>query len=848
MSYFERYEQWRDKMYGGPKYTPDAYLGAALNDTEKRMVEETLPEGYQANLRSLGSVFVPEENRYVQKLELNLSPEEQGTWKRSNMVIGDHMGQLHFSDPLVEAYAQVAYNRANMQLASWRQGPVLPEVEDIWSKYPGVDPLGKHCDKDMEFASRLETIKLAAQYADPQRKAALDRAFEMIQEPNGNLEVAVRESEYVFKSVRETKRAAKLCPNEQVSQLLEQGAQKHMEESECVKKLDDFYTALEHMAGLRQESPSAEVLRSAQQFHLDTELVAKPGTLNMPKNVAIDMPNLENIALQSSFSHPANWGKTPARLAELLQDPVKVSGCVDKYAQTVGKRTVDHIFGSSSQKIAAANNMDRAGLIVIDGKTVAERMREEYGQGLGKPPYDQWFAKESREKTAQYLSGALMAGRRVEIYPPKADGTLAEDPVRLTAKGYAPAPEKPTLLNAWERFWNQFGFYKDKAAQAKADQESMEAKKRVHTNYATARLQQSMDRDNLTDMFFKDYLQEKGFESVDEFGRSLAPNSTGGRLSYDRSAFQSICVGIMASQDVPLEDIMDPTKMRQEKQLVGRMLMERLAYNPQNGREGIVTQVYDRTINTRTGDGEWLGKMAFAGQQGLMRQINKMMHGVDLNNELQVQRVLPALNLASGALFDIRQEVERGTDFKQNTWVTETFQSYADQVGANAPVEQRLAIAKAYNDKATLVANAGLGIARDHYARQQIDREGHTRRTMGDALGHIVTGEVVKKTMLNNQGRCFTERVPDDHIYSAVRGGIAMLLPGDQPLGQLAEAALNDPKVRKNLGAMAKDGKLGPAMDVKIVRVPEGFDALSVTPADKLLKTAAKTAPKMTMR
>lgn len=140
MSYFERYEQWRDKMYGGPKYTPDAYLGAALNDTEKRMVEETLPEGYQANLRSLGSVFVPEENRYVQKLELNLSPEEQGTWKRSNMVIGDHMGQLHFSDPLVEAYAQVAYNRANMQLASWRQGPVLPEVEDIWSKYPGVDP------------------------------------------------------------------------------------------------------------------------------------------------------------------------------------------------------------------------------------------------------------------------------------------------------------------------------------------------------------------------------------------------------------------------------------------------------------------------------------------------------------------------------------------------------------------------------------------------------------------------------------------------------------------------------------------------------------------------------------
>lgn len=119
---------------------------------------------------------------------------------------------------------------------------------------------------------------------------------------------------------------------------------------------------------------------------------------------------------------------------------------------------------------------------------------------------------------------------------------------------------------------------------------------------------------------------------------------------------------------------------------------------------------------------------------------------------------------------------------------------------------------------------------------------------MGDALGHIVTGEVVKKTMLNNQGRCFTERVPDDHIYSAVRGGIAMLLPGDQPLGQLAEAALNDPKVRKNLGAMAKDGKLGPAMDVKIVRVPEGFDALSVTPADKLLKTAAKTAPKMTMR
>lgn len=854
MSFFEKYEEWRNKSYGEEKgYTPDVYLGAALNSLEKKMVDELLPDGYQAHLRETAPVFVPEKNQYVRNYELAPDPAQlQGNWQR-RFIPGGMTEQLTFGDPLANAYAQVAYQRANMQLAGWREGPVYPEVEGIWDRYPGVDPAGKYCEKDMDFARRLATLKTASEALDPQHKAALHEAFEMLQEPHGALEDVLGQTKQVFNTVRETQRAAKLCPNKQVSELMEAGANQRMNGAACVQRLDNFYTALEHMAGLRQGPPTQQVLRSAQEFRLNQNMVATPPTLGTPKSVKVEFPNMENIIQQSRFVHPANWGKKPNSLNQDLNDPIKASNYVEKYAGGIGKRALDGIFGNSAQQLPGVPGFDRAGLIVVDGMTVAERMKKEYGKGNGLPPYEQWFAANSQKKSAQYVSAALMAGKRVEVYKPMADGTLSQAPISVTAKGYAPTPEKPTLLNAWEKFWNKFGFYKQKAAQAKADQQSMDAQKRVHEGYANARHTQGSDKDFVENMFFSDYLHEKGFANVTAFGNSLANGSAGKRLSYGRTALQSFCIGIMASQDVPIEDIMDPSKLRQEKQQVGRMLMERLACNPELGTEGIkdtmpkfnpekMDMSGQEAFNTRTGDAEWLGKMGFVGQQGLMRQINRIMHGVDMTNDSRMQQVAPALQFASEALFDIHQDIWAGT---RNGRTTDTYQSYTNQVGANAAVENRRELADAFNSRVKLVAAAGKALADGYEARSQIDRPNHTVNSMRDTLKAYVMGQATKDVMTAAAGRCFTDRIPDEHTYGAIFGGATLMCQPGGMLDQLGTKAFNDPKVRADLGAAARDGKLAKAMDIKLVPTADGKPKLSVAPAKNIVKSVPKAAPQM---
>lgn len=585
-------------------------------------------------------------------------------------------GTVVMNDPVLQLYVDNAYFTAENDLAPRKALPLSPTTAE---RYPGTDPMGKFCDVDMDFAHRLRHLEHASQLCTGENKKQVEDFLSMLKEGKAGEELRnLRQNVAVDCSrIRLTEHAARLCPDPDASKALEKGAQEIARTSQDIQEFNAYLTLMEQVAGLKQGPMDAAAMQDYNDLtrvHLGRVAVRKDPTdmsspvvrvdqytpdrltanlpvgtavqRNIPEALNLEFQNFDNVVEQSFFSDPANWYN---RITfDGPEKFVDMNKCMLNYAQGCADAALSTLYGSTE---LAGEGMDRGNLVIVDGKTVRERMQEEY---LKKTPdgsnFDKYYQDHYRADSNRIIAAALVAGKQVEAFVPDANGKLPDQPVQITKTGYAPSAMRPVTLNAWERFFNRFGFFKEKAAKADEYNRMMDARERVKAQQTARENEKLMPGERRSiNMFFGEYLKGQGLSSMAELNARQA-NSSGYRIG--RSAAPSACICILAAQGYSLQDILDPTKLQNERQDATRLYMEHANLNPN-------THAPATAKEGRIGDAQWLGSVYFHGQQAIMRQINSTMKNVDLTNAQQRSAVLPTLMAASKVVFDGFQECDK---------------------------------------------------------------------------------------------------------------------------------------------------------------------------------------------
>ena len=700
---------------------------------------------------------------------------------------GSSLRHLRFSDPVVDAYVQAAYHRAEVQLTPWRK-EAYPEDRMLGFAYPEVDPAGKYCAVDMALGSRMARLKAAAALCDPQRQEALNAAFRQLENPEGPLAQTVQEAGQTFEAIRGAERAAKLCPHAQTGAMLAAGAKMLANESPAIQELDRYYTALEHIAGIKRVAPTAEVAATGQKMGLDQRLMTTPAVYQQPARLNVEFQNYGNTLRHQFFANPKNWNKTPDQLPREPSNPQALSDHVSRYAQATVGHHLDVLYGNRPQLMPYA--------IVIDGQTLDQRMKAEY-DALANPgmEYAQWRNQNTKRLATEYVSSALTAGKQVHALIPDKSGLLAKQATQFTASGYTPNPLQPVTMNAWERFWSRHGFYKDKVARVDAysrQQQEMrrqtealeETRVRCNSQLTAQRIKDfNSNSDKYRQMFF-------GNTDFKAFKASLAPDNGWANLGETRSSYVNLCVFCMAANGYSIQEIMDPDARVTEKRQIGRDVLAHIGTEPAPGQK-------------RTWDPDWLGRMYFAGQQALCRQVDTLMKQTDPMDMDQLSRVLPAVTFAGDAMWDAFQDITKAK-------LEPAFQKAGAQLsppgqGANAS-EQAF-------DRMNRVSNATRAMSAAAFSRGKLAQD--TPGMVTEHLRHQLKDQYIREVLSQAPDRPFSQNLPSSLEYFQMDAVIGMNSAYHKLAEQICERLTTDPK----LAADAASGKL--TQNIKIEKNKE---------------------------
>ncbi len=540
----------------------------------------------------------------------------------------DDMGRLN---PTLQAHADIAMDRAKAQLQGWDY-PDDPTASD---RYSGLDPKGSFCEADLAFAQREANLRAVLTTRPPQVQTYVKNLMDRFTSGDEYDQVYClrRDLKEECASIQQYQRAAKVCQDPVASEHLEKYAQDRMKNAYQVKEYNKFLSALEYVAGIHDNPPSISAFKETTKLGMYDEgayipqevLDLRQAPSRAPAGVTVEFANFDNQMAQRFFTSPRNWGKTPAELpADVApQRAEALEPVITRYAAMTADRSLNPLFQQQEQLLEGAqprpNGINRATLTIVGGKTVAELMREDYDRSKNpnKPPYEEWFQKNARRMTAEKVAAGLMAGERVETFMPDAKGRIPKEPTQITKSGYEPSPLKKVTLNAWERHFAKHGFYKKKAALAADYQRQMAARERVALQNEVAQRQAvNATVGRIKGMFFEEAL----------------PQSDMGHFRVTRSAAVSACICHMAAKGLPIEDVMDPTKLQAERFEAGRQYLQA----------------------ARSNDEQWLGDTLFRGQRALLDYLDKFPH--DLSKPQVLREHVSTLTVVTDALFDAVQE------------------------------------------------------------------------------------------------------------------------------------------------------------------------------------------------
>lgn len=431
--------------------------------------------------------------------------------------------------------------------------------------------------------------------------------------------------------------------------------------------------------------------------------------------------------------------QTPETQSDQNQVPEQVNIDFQKVASSENKEmTVYTIFGAVS---SALNNLfssteaayhldnkmaefriDRASLVIVDGKTLHERIQEQYLALQKNPsikPFLDWYLENRDHMSAEIVMAALIAGKRVEAYLPNSDGTLSDKPIPIQNIDH-PINEAstPEVLEVWANYCHELGFKEttadtlkeaavkakeaaDKKEFAKAfadveligqaeltwastktrkqreaekqraikEQQAMKnAEERLRAHYELAyRATKEPSSTLMKNMLFGQYMKDHKIEDWRAF--SQLPTCPGYKL--DRVAFVSACICMMAAFGHSLQDILDPTKLLEQKRTVAKLYMDHALKKPDRFRK-------EKTEDEQILDARWLGSVFYHGQKAILKQIDKIMEDT-WNNPQQRKAMMPVLVGAGWVLADGCQEGQLSHESNLDSKVREGYLAAAEQ-------------------------------------------------------------------------------------------------------------------------------------------------------------------------
>lgn len=467
-------------------------------------------------------------------------------------------------DPVTRQYISIATALAGEQL---RGIPVMPEDDGPALRFPEVDPLGSFSVIDMKFTQRREAVKAALQTRDPEVCKYGWGLVQDLESPNERMRGAmIRAAE----EHRLLTRGSKLCHSDAGRRILHQRA-RELETCAAVADYDIMLQGAEYAAGLRAGPASQEVrdfYHNVLGKDLDLALLAQAEAARPPEEyLFVRFDSLDNKLLHQAQADPRNWGKTGQELQSSADkmDESAILKAIPPYARGAIDRVLDPAF--AHQEKASGGVISRADLIIVDGKTIREKMFEDYNASHGDVGgFDAFFRENVRQATNEYVAAGLMAGKRVEAFVPDGRGRVPAQPTQILplADGYEPSPLKPERFNAWQRFFSRHGFYKEKVERQAEYERLTAARERVRlTNAAHQWKLAGGTPEERKELFFGAFLRERGGKP--DFNNPFGP---------DGSSLENIAVSSMLFRGYSLEEIFDPNAHREEKEETGREVCE----------------------------------------------------------------------------------------------------------------------------------------------------------------------------------------------------------------------------------------------------------------------------------
>lgn len=518
-----------------------------------------------------------------------------------------------YYNQVTKLHIEIATRQAKEQLK--RQNTPMPEEEETTLRFPGTSPKDKYSLIDMKLAQRWNDIEAENPFHAPQT-AAYITALKV----NPFYKETAEKVAQISNQHRVLTRATKLCRDEEGQQLLHDKA-RALENDPCVVQMNQILEGMEYLQGKRQDV--SQDIKNLYKNNMGIDLEHTRNTINtmevIPETIDVKFDNLDDIIQQRAFSNPRNWNRSAAEMKAFPPAANEVDTTIRPYATATVKLQLTPAF----ERMKKAN-IDFRDLVIVDGKSIQEHFNE-----MENVPSN----KEAAENYASMMiASALMSGKRVDVFVPTPDGKLPEKPSAVEARGYAPQNSGPVVLNAWERFASRFGFYKEKVAQAEEYKRAMEARTRVLPNIEK-RAAQKMENSvpDMKKMFFGG-LDAELAEAADANGKlandKKIPNLT-------RTSPVSACICIMARK-YRLEDILDPDKLKDEKQRYARYYLDMV----------------------KIGDITCLGAELADGTVALQEQMNRISQNTDFGDPVRRAATLPTLSAAAYAGFDIYQDVQ----------------------------------------------------------------------------------------------------------------------------------------------------------------------------------------------
>lgn len=313
-------------------------------------------------------------------------------------------------DPAIEASMKIAMEKAEAMLfqQTLSSGTIyavvsLPEDPSCVERFPGVDPSQKYSVIDMKFAQRSAAIVGAVQTREPTLRADVEGMLERWQ-ANSNVYPVTQAMVEASKRHRLLTRASKLCDSPYGRRSFHEKA-KALEVGPEVAAYDKLLQGLEHALGLRP-GPIPQELREfyKTQLHLPADyldtLREKGRQLDpaqLPEKLDVAFQDLDGALLCKAYGDPENWGKSWEAISELAKQTSQetVYETILPYARTTAGWVIDPAF--SPAEAGTSGTVNRGDLIIIDGKTVRERMFEEYtASGRAPEKFDLFYEKNFR--------------------------------------------------------------------------------------------------------------------------------------------------------------------------------------------------------------------------------------------------------------------------------------------------------------------------------------------------------------------------------------------------------------------------------------------------------------------